>query len=167
MNEDAAPTDLGPETSPQTISWTASEYVAHDKSTGWYLTLAGAAAVISVVVFLISRDAVSVGVVIVAALLLGVYGAREPRQLEYSLDQRGVTIGEKSYGYHEFRSFSVVPEGAFSSVTFMPLKRFATPTSIYYAPEDEEKILNVLSSQLPYDQHRRDAVDNLMRRIRF
>src|SRR5688572_14165602 len=101
MNEEeqtvSAQPSLGTDKNPDAITWTASEFVAHDKSAGWYLTLAAAAAAISAVVFLISRDAVSVGVVIVAAIFLGIYAARKPRQLEYRLDQKGITIGSKSY----------------------------------------------------------------------
>jgi hypothetical protein len=49
----------------------------------------------------------------------------------------------------------------------MPLKRFATLTTVYYAPEDEDKIVNLLSKHLPLEEHKLDAVDHLMQRIRF
>jgi hypothetical protein len=149
-----------------TITWTASEFVAHDKSAGWYLSLALVAALASAVVYLISRDIISVGVVLAAGALLGVYGSHKPRQLEYRLSEQGIAIGEKTYSYDEFRSFAVVPEGAFSSITFMPLKRFSPPISIFYAPEDEDRIIALLSDRLPFEEHS-DAVDNLMRKIRF
>jgi hypothetical protein len=129
--------------------------------------LAIGSAVIALAVYLVSKDFVSVGVVVTAALILAVYGSHKPRQLEYRLDQHGLGIGLKSYSWEEFRCFSVVPEGAFSSIIFMPLKRFSPPISIYYAPEDEEKIIDMLSDRLPFEEGRRDAVDNLMRRIRF
>lgn len=151
----------------QSVTWTASEFVHHHKSAGWFMALAGSAAFIAALVYLITRDAVSVGVVIVAAILLGIYGTHEPKQLEYSLDNGGLQIGQKHRDYNEFKSFSIVPEGAFSSIVFMPLKRFAAPTTIYYAPEDEERIVAVLSGHLPFEEPRNDAVDNLMRRIRF
>jgi hypothetical protein len=151
----------------QSITWTASEFVAHDKSAGWYVMLAVGVLLIAALIFLSTRDAVSVAVVIVAGLLLGVYGAHQPRQLEYKIDNRGIGIGQKYFGYDEFRSFSVVPEGAFASIVFMPLKRFSLPTTIYFAPDDEDKILAILKDQIPFEEHRRDAIDSLMRRIRF
>ncbi|PIZ63306.1 hypothetical protein COY17_00815 [Candidatus Saccharibacteria bacterium CG_4_10_14_0_2_um_filter_52_9] len=165
--EESAPQPETPVQADSSISWTASEFVAHHKSAGWYGLLALAAAGIAGLILFITHDGISVAVVIVAALLLAVYAARQPRQLQYRLDGQGIIIGDKHYGYHEFRSFSVLPEGAFSSIVFMPLKRFAPPISIYYAPEDEDGILNLLSERLPFEQARRDAVDSLMRRIRF
>ena len=153
--------------SPDSITWTASEFVAHDKSAGWYFALAVSAALISALVYLITKDVISVAVVVVAALLLGVYGSHKPRELEYRLDEHGIGIAHKYYSFDQFRSFSVRAEGAFTSIIFMPLKRFAPPISIYYAPDDEDKIMAALSSRLPFEEARRDAVDNLMRRIRF
>ena len=151
----------------QDITWTASEFVAHEKSAGWYFALIIVTIIIAALVFLVTKDKISVGVVVTAGLLLGVYGSHKPRQLEYKIDQSGVSIGGKYYGYHEFRSFSVAPEGAFAGITFAPLKRFAVPITIYYVPADEDKIVTILSAQLPFEEHRADAVDTLMRHIRF
>ncbi len=154
--------------SAEEITWTASEFVAHEKSAGWYLMLLGVSAFIAVVVYLISKDYVAVGVVVFGAIMLSIYAAHQPRQIEYKLDLSGLTIGQKHYKYSEFRSFAIVPEGAFSSIVFMPLKRFAPLTTIYFAPEDEERIGELLSTILPFDEeHAQDAVDRLMRRVRF
>jgi hypothetical protein len=149
------------------ISWTASEFVAHDKSAGWYTLLIFGAAVFAAVVYLVTRDVISTGVVLVAAIILAVYGSHKPNEQQYTVDDQGVGIGQKRYSYDDFKSFAIATEGAFSSLVFMPLKRFAIPLTIYYAPEDEERIVNLLSNQLPLEEHRLDAVDNLMRRIRF
>lgn len=149
------------------VSWTASEFIAHHKDFGWYLGLAVSAVGLSALVYLLTRDVISVGVVILAAGLFGGYGARQPRQLQYKIDGQGIGIGAKYYRFDNFRSFSLIPEGAFNSIMFMPLKRFAPPLSIYYDPADEEKIMNVLVARLPFEQRRRDAVDALMHKIRF
>ncbi len=151
----------------QPISWTASEFIAHDKSFGWYAALAAGALALAALVYFISRDLISVSVVIIAALMLGVYGGHKPRQLEYRIDTDGLSIGKKHFGYDDFRSFSVLPEGAFSSIVFMPMKRFAVPTTIYYAPEDEDRIASMLSSYLPFEERDHDAIDRLMHRIRY
>jgi hypothetical protein len=99
--------------------------------------------------------------------MFGFYASRKPRELAFKIDQGGVQIGDKYHSYDEFRTFSVVPEGAFSSIVFVPLKRFAPLISIYYAPADEEKIVNILTSYLAYEERKHDPIDNLMQRIRF
>jgi hypothetical protein len=161
-----SPADVDAE-NPQTISWTASEFIAHDKTFGWYVGLAVVALILAAGIHLITKDLVAPAVVIVAAAFLGYFGSHKPRELEYRLDQKGVSIGERQFSYNAFRSFSVIPEGAFSSIVFMPLKRFALPLTLYYAPRDETNIVNILSNQLPLEERRPDAIDRLMRRIRF
>lgn len=149
------------------ISWSASEFVAHDKTPGWYALLLITAGVFAVGVYLLTKDMVSAGVVVVAAIILAVFASHKPREQRYILDDQGIVVGQRRYDYDDYKSFAVTSEGAFSSLVFMPLKRFAVPLTIYYAPEDEERIVSLLSERLPLEEHRLDAVDNLMRRIRF
>jgi hypothetical protein len=149
------------------ITWTASEFIAHDKTGGWYGLLAVGAVVTAVVVWFITKDLVSPIVIVVAALMFGVYAKRKPRELSYHLDGHGLTIGDKYYDFGLFRSFSVVPEGGITSITFMPLKRFAPPITIYYDPNDQDTITKLLSGQLPFERRKQDPIDRLMWRIRF
>lgn len=160
-------TSASASTNTQTITWTASEFIAHSKSFSWYAGLAAASLVFAALIYLVTRDFVSVSVVIVAAVLLGIFARHQPKQLEYRVGAQGIDIGQKHFTYEHFRSFSVLPEGAFSSIVFMPLRRFAIPTTIYYAPEDEEKIVSLLSDYLPFEERDHDAIDRLMHRIRF
>jgi len=149
------------------VAWTASEFIAHNKSLSWYMILAAVAVALAATIWLLTKDIFSTAVVLAGAMLLGVYAAHKPRQLTYQLDDRGLTIGGRQYAFAEFRSFSLVPEGAFASIELMPLKRFAMYTTIYFDPADEEKIIDVLSAHLPMEEPRGDTVDQLMRRIRF
>lgn len=149
------------------ISWTASEFIAHEKSAGWYLGVVVASVLCGGLVYFITKDKVSMSVVLMAGFVLGFYGARKPKQIQYHLDNQGITVGSKHFVYNSFRSFSVIPEGAFSSIVFMPHKRFALPLTLYYAPDDEDNIVDILADQLPLEERRPDAVDSLMRRIRF
>ncbi len=149
------------------VSWTASEFIAHEKSAGWYLGLALVGAAIAGLVYLITRDYISAIVVLVGTFSLAVLGGKKPKQQQYRLDRGGLLIGQKHYEFGAFKSFAIVPEGAFSSVVFMPLKRFAPLTTIYYAPEDEHRIIGIIAQHLPLEEHKLDAVDHLMQRIRF
>lgn len=165
-SEDVQFTDQ-PGLSDEAVSWTASEFIAHHKSARWYGLLLLAAIALAALVYLLTRDSTSAGIVIVAAILFGIVAARQPRQLQYALDSRGVQVGPKYHSLADFRSFSVVPEGAFSSVVFMPLKRFAPLTTIYFAPEDERRIVALLSAVLPFEDYRHDIIEQFIRRIRF
>jgi hypothetical protein len=159
----------GPASQPTggSIAWTASELIAHSKTPGWYGTLFAAAVVIAALVWFFTKDIFSSVIVVLALGVLAAYASRTPRELEYAVDEEGLMIGQKHYDYASFKSFSIIPEGHFSSIELMPLKRFSPPITIYYDPADEDAIAGALASHLPFEHHKRDAIDQLMRRIRF
>lgn len=156
-----APADL------PTVTWSASEFIDHQKNAGWFFGLAGATILAGAILYFLTKDIVTVVVVAIAAVLFGITAGRKPRTLNYQLDHRGVQIAEKSYPYVLFKSFSVLEEGAFSSIQLMPLKRFMPPITLYYPPETEDQIINTLGNYLPHEDRQHDAVDRLMKRIRF
>ena len=149
------------------VEWTASEFIAHSKGTSWYLAFIAIAAVIVVGVYFVTRDIISTIVVAVFGVIFGVVAARPPRIMNYRLTNAGVNIGQRYYPFNEFRAFSVIDEGAFSSIVFWPMQRFKPSIGLYYAPADEDKIVDVIATQLPLELHQLDAIERFMRRIRF
>jgi hypothetical protein len=150
-----------------TFSWTASEFVEHTKNLGWYVGLIMVAIILAALVFIITRDKISTGMVIIAALALGIFATRKPRTLEYRLDDTGLTIGTKFYSYEGFKSFSVIDEGPVHSVFLMPMKRFMPGLSLYYDQKDQQKIADILAQRLPLEDRHVDTIDRFMHRIRF
>ena len=159
--------DGSPAPDPEAIRWTASEFIAHNKGVGWYLVLMISAIILAALAYLISRDVVSTVVVIVVAIFLAILASRQPRILQYEVSAKGFTVGQHFYPYGTFKSFSVLQEGAFSSILFMPLKRFTPPITIYYTPADESRIIQVISSYLPLAPPSNDLLDKFLERIRF
>jgi hypothetical protein len=149
------------------IQWSASEFIEHDKRPGWFMVLGIGALVVAVIIYFVTRDIIAPVAIGVAALLFGVVAARKPRTLEYAIDNTGVHIDSKSYGYDLFKSFSVLEEGALSSIQLAPLKRFMPPLSLYYPPEQEDEIVATLGDYLPHEDRQHDPIDRLMRRVRF
>lgn len=151
----------------QDLAWTATEFIAHPKGAEWYMGLTGASCVLTVIVYFLTSDMFSAGVVIFMAVLFGVYAARQPRMQQYGLDHQGLHVGSKTYSFHEFKTFSVNEENSIASIILMPLKRFMPPLTIYVSTDAEETVVSVLSQYLPFAPHKADALDNLLRRIRF
>lgn len=149
------------------INWTASEYVAHQKDGAWYAMAAGGGVLLAGAVFLFTRDVFSTVMVIFAVGIFIAAAARAPRVLNYSLDNKGITIGGKFYPYEKFKAFSVINEGVFHSIALDPLERFMPSISVYFDPNDEQKITEVLGVHLPFEAREQTSVDKLMHKIRF
>lgn len=149
------------------ITWTASEFMAHHKNGNWYVILFAGAVVAAILIYLLTKDKITASMLLMAAVLMAVVAARQPRTLAYVLNDVGLQIEQKLYPYHDFKAFSVINEGAINSIMLLPLKRFAPSVTIYYDPKDEDKILDTLSLVLPYEEREQDPIDRFMQRIRF
>lgn len=148
-------------------TWSASEFIDHAKGTMWFVTLGGVTFVILIILYFFTHDIVSMAAVVIMAVLLGVVARRKPRVMEYHLDSSGLTIGDAFHPYAEFKAFAIMNDGNLNSIMLLPLKRFMPPISVYYSPEDEQQITDVISRYLPMEMRERDAIDRFSRRIRF
>lgn len=149
------------------IEWTASEFVEHQKSAGWFGLLAAGSIVLAAAIYIVSEDVVSTAVIVILGIVVGIFANQKPRSLAYRIDSNGISIGEKHYDYQSFKSFSVGHEQAMSFISLMSVKRFMPPISIHYSPQDEEKIVQTLSDYLPFEEHKPDIVDRLSKKFRF
>lgn len=152
---------------PPDATWSASEFIAHEKSPFWYIALVAITAIVVAAVYLFTKDIIAVIALGFVGALFGFLAAHKPRVLNYAVSARGLTIDRKFYPYSEFKSFGIVQEGAFSSIVFMPMRRFMPTLTIYYPPESEEQVVSALSQYLPFAPASHDFVDQLMRRIRL
>ena len=149
------------------ITWTASEFVAHHKGLKWYLILAIITIVLDIGIWFVTKDKITTVVILLVVVLFAFAAARKPRELEYGLDAAGLSVGKRFLAYDDLRSYAVVKEGAFSSLVFIPFKRFSPWVKVYYDPADEPKILALVSSHVPMEDRAQDLTDRIMWRIKF
>jgi hypothetical protein len=149
------------------VTWTASEFVAHHKSAGWYFGLLAGTAAVTGLVYLFTRDAISAVSIGVVGILFAILSSKKPRQLSYAVDSRGIHIGDKLYPYGVFKSFSIQQEGVLGYISLLPLKRFMPEISVYFPPENGDEIVKILSNNLPYEHRQEQSIDRLMKRMRF
>lgn len=149
------------------VVWTASEFIHHHKDASWFIGLAVVSLLGAGLVYVTTRDSVTFAMVLTVLVMLGIFASRKPRVLRYMLDESGISIAEKHYPYEEFKTFSVQDEGGFHSISLVPLKRINPGLSLYYPPEQENEIVEMISLYLPYEERQPDIVDRLMKRVRF
>ena len=150
-----------------TITWTGSEFLDKHKNATWYLSLAVIIAVICAVIYLIGRDIFPVIFIVIISILFAIVASRKPRQIQYSVSDSGLSIGRRTYSFADFKSFSLQQDGAIGYVNLMPLKRLALEVSLYYPPEEENRVIEAISSHIPHDQVEEPLVDRLFKTFHF
>jgi hypothetical protein len=151
----------------QPISWTGSEFIANQKTALWYMGFILFTVVVCGLIYIFTKDWLSIVFVAIVSLLFVVIASRKPRQLQYSIDNDGIHVGIRNYSFVDFKSFSFQKHGAIGYVSLMPLHRLHNELSIYFPPENESQILEALAARIPNEQRRENPVDKLSKLIRF
>jgi len=149
------------------VEWSASEFIAHQKGASWYFVLAAGTVIMAALIFFVTREYISAGVVAVLGLTFGVYGSVPPRNISYKIDSTGVTVEKKHFPFESFKGVQVIEGGVVPSITFIPLKRFTVPLTIYFLPEQKEQITNMVGEFLPSEVKQIEKIDQLVARLRF
>jgi hypothetical protein len=163
----ANPAETQVDNSSAPLVWQASEYIHHEKDFSWYAIFGVSSVVVMLLMYLITRDIWSLLVIGLMVITVIVYANRPPRVLQYGVSDEGIQIGERNYGYETFKSFSIVQEGAIESIILNPLQRFMPPITVYFEPEQGQKIVDILSHYLPLREFEPDIIDRFASRIRF
>ncbi len=149
------------------VSWSASEYIAHQKNAGWFLTVLLVVFGVAGLVYLLTRELVSTLVIAVIGIAFTAFAGRQPQTLEYSLDGTGLHISNRTYLYGRFRSFAILSDEPIPTIMFIPMRRFDLPISIHFDEADADKIIDMLGTHLPGEETAAPFIDRLMSKIHF
>jgi hypothetical protein len=150
-----------------TFEWKAPEFVYHKKTNKWYLYLALATIALIVGYLLIFKDIVTPILILLMAFIFGYYGSKKPKMIKYSAGPDGVSVDKKTFPLEALKSYSVQDYKDLSVVIIVPVKRFATLITMYYHPEDEDKVLGFIETVVPFDNRQEDLIDRFSRHIGF
>ncbi len=149
------------------FNWAAPDSFSDSKKAGWYLILLIVTVIVTGSIYLLTKDKITTGVIIVSGILIGVYATKKPRTVNYQLTRYGFTVNGRYHQFGEYRSFAVVHHGDGRSAVLTPLKRFMPYMYIYFTSDIEPKIVSALNDALPKETAHRDALDNVLRKIGF
>jgi hypothetical protein len=150
------------------VVWMVPEFEQHAKSFGWFAILGLVVAVISVIIYLFTRDWMSPIFVIGLAALAWYYAHRKPEDRSLSLDLEGLDMGKNFYPLSSFKSFAVdSTSGVIPSIVLYPLRRFMPPLTLNCPTDKLAAILNLLATSLPVEAHNPTRFDLMMSKIKF
>jgi hypothetical protein len=139
----------------ENVSWTALEFIEHDRGSGWYVMLIAGAIILAVVIYFITKDYFAAAATVIVGFI------------EYEITDNHIRVGERTYGYGMFKSFSVAHEGEHTSIVLEPVKKFVPPMTLYFPPEDEPHVTNAIGNHLPMQEHQPNITERLAHRFRF
>lgn len=90
----------------QPLTWRGHEYVHTEKTADWYWAL-GLIAVAGAVASLLFNNVLFAILILFGAFVLALFASRKPKEVEFSLTQRGIRINAVLYPYQSLESFAI------------------------------------------------------------
>jgi hypothetical protein len=149
------------------LAWSAAEFVEHDRSAGWYSALFLLTAAVAGLVYLITKDYVAIGTIVILGMIVAIVAKRKPRQIECEVSAGGIRVDQRTYGFGQFKSFGIIRESLIPSLEFFPVKKFMPSVGMHFNPQDEQKIIQIIGSHLPYEERKMASIDKLSHSLRF
>lgn len=148
------------------ISWEAEEYIVRDHDTWWYIGLFVIGAALGILAVVLSAWTFLILVILsVIAILISTF--RPPRKIKYSLDENGLTEGDKIHKYDDYKAFGILKEGSHFSAVLIPKKRFGLSVKVYFPEGSGEAIVDNLGARLPMEEVKLDFLDKIVNFLRI
>lgn len=148
------------------LAWSAPEYTHHSRSVDWFwglglIVLGGSAAAIyfSNVLFAI--------ILVLAGGILALFAMRPPREIEYSLSDKGLLAGDTFYPFPALKSFWVTDGVRYEKIILASKKRFLPYIIIPVVGYPAETIREYLERYLPAEEHHEPWFYLLAERLGF
>lgn len=126
------------------IRWRAFEHHHRHHTSDWYWALGIVTSSTALIALLLS-DALFSLVIVVAGVSVGLIASRPPEEMEFAIDERGVSAHREVFPYKDMRAFWIASDSFGEPHLFIDTPRVMTPDIIIPIPEDyQDEIRSML-----------------------
>ena len=151
------------------LQWRAPEFEERPKDVSWYW--ASIIAAVLILGFALWRGNFLFAVfILIAELLMLVWGNRSPNMIGFSLEDNVLVVGEKSrYSLLDMEHWSVADNVSeeWKSLTFIPKRGVRLPVIIRVPQERFAEVEQYLTARLPKVEHEDSFLDTLEKFLGF
>ncbi|MEK7611892.1 MAG: hypothetical protein AAB407_00940 [Patescibacteria group bacterium] len=152
------------------IQWTAPEFHYYHKNFGWYWIVIGSSIVLaSVAVF--QRNFLFAVFIAIAALLVLAWGMRRPKDIDFTLSEKGIAIGEHHFHpYDNLEGFAIIPapeDPELAELIFKTKSHIEPWLIVILAEQRKEAVHTFLTDVLPEIEYEDSFIRHIARILRF
>ncbi|MFZ5559222.1 MAG: hypothetical protein ACOZAL_00270 [Patescibacteria group bacterium] len=151
----------------QEFNWETPEFEKKEKTKSWFIVPAFLTIVFGIIA-LISDNILFLIFIILAFGVFYIYANKEPRIINFKINEKGVEIDGRLHDFDSLRSFWLFynpPEE--KEISFRSKKTFFPYLRIPLADQNPNEVRKFLLRFLPEKHHRESIIDIWMRRVGF
>ena len=152
---------------PKSFDWQAPEYIHQPKTSNWYWSLGGAAAIFFLIALFLANFLFAI-IVLLGTFTLILYSVRKPEMINYSLSPRGLKISNRLFPYDRLHSFWVHDDRHPHKIIIESERTFL-PHLVIPLPENitNEQAREFLLQYLPEQRHEESVIDIIWEELGF
>lgn len=148
------------------IEWKAPEFIQHQRNTNWYSLLLIIAGVLSILA-IIFKHWTSLILVLLALVVIWMKSLKEPRQIHFVLDEKGLTMDNKLHPFNDFQSFWILENDEGRQIFFRSKKNLSPLLEIPLVGLDKNLVRNFLLKHLPEKEEEESLMAILARILKI
>ena len=131
----------------ESLKWSAPEYHHYERSKDWFWAVGIITVCIAVLAFIFHNALFGVLILLSAGILVS-YTIRVPRDVEYEISQRGITVDKELHPYTTLEAFWVETSGIGSKIILKSKKAILPYIIIPVHEEDADEMAAILRNFL-------------------
>jgi hypothetical protein len=149
------------------LIWQAFEFEKHEKTGRWFAILWLAAALFAVI-GIILESLLLVVFVLLAALVVSIYGAKDPRTLNIELSEDELSISGEVFPLENFSSFWIFEGSGGENTLSLHFESFVRPALKLFIPKEyTAQARMLLRPHVREKEHDESLIDILAERLKF
>ncbi len=149
------------------ISWKIQEYTHREKGPDWFWAL-GVIALAGAAIAVVYHDVLFAIFIVLAAIILGIYAARQPEVIDIAISDEGIRIRSYFYPFSKLKGFAVDEHDLGnhllieSDSLIVPVISIPLPATI-----DTDGIIGLLRTKIPEKPLKEPQSHRIMEHIGF
>lgn len=152
------------------ITWAAPEFHYHEKDERWYWGV-GIIALAIIIFALFQKNFLFAIFTAIAAVLVSIWGTRTPKEIAFTLSEKGLDIGgKKFYAYQSLSGFALLPSrdsDVHAEIILRATGRLGGWVKVAIGNDRSEEAKRMLARFLPEIEYEESVADHIARTLRF
>jgi len=148
------------------ISWTAREFVYHEKSKGWFVGL-GILSFAFFIVALLMENYLFAFIIIITAGLIAMMAAKKPKNIKIAISNKGIYINDDHQSYEKISSFWIFEEDEDKKLSLANKTWPKIPRLVMLESQDPQTVREILKEFIEEREHNETTADIIAKKVQF
>ena len=148
------------------LSWSAPEFVRHDKGPAWFIIL-GIVVGIFFIISLLMKNYFFAVLILMAGGLIYIHALKHPRTLKFSLSEEQLKVGDHIFHLSDLKSFWIFEDPDVRLLRLETKRTFMPQLHLPLGDQQPQTLRQAFIQFIPEKKQQESLIDIFSRKIKF